>query len=86
VIGVVPDARMVVGVAEASPYTVQAYDVAAPPPYSQFQVGCAEVEPATPANPNDVSVTVGGATGAALRLVSDADAVSVAFVAETVIL
>lgn len=59
----VPDAITVVGVADASPNTVQAYDAAGPPPYAQFQVGCAEVEPCTPANENDVSVTVGASTG-----------------------
>jgi hypothetical protein len=84
VIGVVPVAITVVGVAEASPYTVQTYESAAPPPYVQFQVGCAEVEPGTPANENDVNVTVGAAS--TLRWVSEAVAVAVAFVAETVIL
>jgi hypothetical protein len=69
VIGVVPDAIMVVGVVEASPYTVQAYVSAAPPPYDQFQVGCADVEPCTPANENDVIMTVGGPTTGELRWV-----------------
>lgn len=75
---------MVVGVADASPNTVQAYDAAGPPPYVQFQVGCAEVEPCTPVNEKDVIITVGAA--GVLRWVSEADAVAVAFVTETVIL
>jgi hypothetical protein len=85
VIAVVPDAMTVVGVAEASPNTVQAYDARGPPPYAQFQVGCAEVEPCTPANEDPVTVTV-GAVVAALDFVSEIEAVVVAFVIETVIL
>jgi hypothetical protein len=65
VIGVVPDARIVVGVVDASPYTVQAYDAAGPPPYDQVQVGRDDDVPSTPANENDVIVTVGAGTGAA---------------------
>jgi hypothetical protein len=67
VIGVVPDAITVVGVVDASPYTIQAYESAGPPSYTQFQVGFAEVEPCTPANENDVIVTIGAATGGAVE-------------------
>jgi hypothetical protein len=76
---------MVVGVVLASPNTVQAYDAPGPPPYAQFQVGCAEVEPCTPANEDDVIITV-GVVIAALDFVSEIEVVVVAFVAETVIL
>jgi hypothetical protein len=84
VIGVVPVATTVVGVADASPYTVQVYTVAGPPPYVQVQDGCADVEPCAPANENDVIVTAGAAS--VLAWVSDAEAVPAGFVPETVIL